>query len=154
MQNPFRFATLMLGQGHHPVLTYSSQIHQTSPRSHHHHHSGRCPRCSVHMHTGTPPSCRWQLEHLMLTRESKKKCVRWQGSVQFGSNLLSLMMSWQVFSGKGLEFTSHCCIALHDLYYWEECRFCFTEKQVKPIYKDPHADNPVNTIKKKSYIGY
>lgn len=43
----------------------SSQIHQTSPHSHRRHHSGRCPRCTVHMHTGIPPSCRWQLEHLM-----------------------------------------------------------------------------------------
>jgi len=73
MQNPFRFTTQMLGRVYNPTLTYSSLIHQTSLHSHHHHHSGRCPRCSVHTHTGTPPSCRWLLEHLMLTRESKKK---------------------------------------------------------------------------------
>lgn len=73
MQNPFRFAAQMPGPVYHPALTYSSQIHQTSPHSHRHHHSGRCPRCSVHTHTGTLPNCKWQLEHLMLTRESKKK---------------------------------------------------------------------------------
>lgn len=127
----------ILGQRHHPVLTYSSQIHQTSPHSHHHHRSGRCPRCSVRMHTGTPPSCRWQLEHLMLTRESKKKHVRWQGTVQFRDNLLSAIMDWQVFIAAYL-----CMICITE----RNAGFASLKNKVKLTYKYTHADNPVNTF--------
>lgn len=50
-------------------VPYNSPTHQTSPRSRHLHHSGRCPECSGHMHTETPQHCMWLSSRQMLERE-------------------------------------------------------------------------------------